>query len=260
MILPKGTSLSDFCIRLAAFTKYLVEAASKKEKVPAPSLKTPPNNINPKAYEKYWKEFVKKYEAVWSKYKKDIDKQWACCVAIWVNYAVKRKIQPFDTTATQVSQDAKDKLEARVRGARESQLKVLDTLLSRGSRMGVIVKFLKETFLGVEEKKPGVFTIKTQRLVKFEKGIEWDSKDFKSFMAKSNFQRKYGRYVREVKTNTFLSFALDIESERPVVLCINILTKPHIEMILGMSSEKGNKDLLKKGISKYWKSMMRELP
>lgn len=258
MFLPKGASLNDFFRALASSAIQVVSAAAKKAKAPPPSLKNPPNNVNPKAKEKYWKEFVKKYESVWKKYNKDVDKQWSCCVAIWVNYVIKRKMQPFDSNSNQVGQETREKLDTRVRSARNTQLKALEVLLSRGSRMGVVSKFLKETFRSIEEKKPGEFSILTQRVMKLEKGIEWDSKEFKAFMSKSNFQRKYGKYVRDVKTNASLVIMLDEETERPLVLLRNVLTKSYAEMLLNIPNERGNKEALKKGLVKFWKSMLRE--
>lgn len=259
MYLPKNIPFREFFAALVAAASTVVEAATKKVKEPAPSIKNTPNNINPKAQEKYWKEFVQKYESVWSKYKKEVDRQWACCVAIWVNYCVKRKIQPFSTNANQVGQETKEKLEDRVEGARRAQIRALDVLQNKGVRRGIISKFLKETFRSIEEKKPGEFIITTQRAIRLDKTVEWDSREFRLFMNKSNFQRKMLKYVRTVKTNADLVVMMDEEIGRPVVIFRNILTKAYAEMLLNIPSSRDNKDTIKKGLTKYWKALIRRV-
>ena len=249
MLLPVGYSFADFCTALLA----------APDGTPAPSVKYPPNGINPKAQDKYWKEFVGKYKKVWGKYASDVERQWACCVAIWINYCVKRKVQPFDPNAAQVSKEAREKLEDRAENARVAQLNLLDALVSSGVRKGVVAKSLKETLHSVEERKPGEYTVLTQRVLVLEKGIEYNSQEFKLFMDKRNFQRKAGRYMRSVKTNTDVIVQMDDASRKPVVMFRNVLTKAYVEMLLGLSDSKSNKEAAKLGLTKFWKDMIREL-
>lgn len=264
MLLPKGASFEAFIAAMTTITAAMLTAAdatltAATDVIPSPSLKYPPNNINPKAQEKYWKEFVTKYKKTWEKYEGEIDRQWACCVAIWINYCVKRKMQPFDANAAQVTKETKDKLEDRAENARVAQLNAIDSLKTKGVRKGVISKFLKETFSAIEEKKPGEYTITSKRVMVLEKGIDWTSQEFKLFMDKSNFQRKAGRYIRPVKTNTDVIVQLDDETNKPVLIFKNMLTKPYVEMLLGLPSSKDNKAKLLTELTKYWKSMIRDL-
>ena len=255
MKLPAGLTLAHF---VEALGRGSVITAAKAKAV-LPDLKTPPDGINPKALDKYWKEFVTKYSSVWGKYKKEPERQWACCVAIWVNYCLKRKIQPFDANATTVTQETKDKIEDRTENARVAQLNAIDSLLSKGARKGIVSKFLKETFGSIEEPKPGSYTITSKRVMVLEKGIEFDSKSFRDFMVKSNFQRKAGKYVRPVKTNTDVMVMFDPDLERPVVVMRNNVTLAYAEMLLGLPSAKSNREKVKAGLVKFWKSLIRDL-
>lgn len=255
MKLPAGVSFMDF---IAALGRNSIITAAKA-KAPVPSLKVPPEGINPKARDKYWKEFVTKYESVWGRYKKEPERQWACCVAIWVNYCLKRKVQPFDANAATVTQETKDRIEDRTENARVAQLNAIDSLRSKGARKGIVSKFLKETFASIEEPKPGSLVVTSKRVMVLEKGIEYDSKEFRAFMDKSNFQRKAGRYVRPVKTNTDVVIQFDLDLKRPVLLLRNTLTSAYAEMLLGIPSSKGNRDKVKAGLAKYWKSLIRDL-
>ena len=255
MKLPAGVIFTDF---IAALGRVSVITAAKA-KAPIPSLKVPPEGINPKAHDKYWEAFVTKYESVWGRYKKEPERQWACCVAIWVNYCLKRKVQPFDANASTVTQETKERIEDRTENARVSQLNAIDSLLSRGSRKGIVSKFLKETFASIDEPKPGSLVVTSKRIMVLEKGIEFDSKEFRAFMEKSNYQRKAGRYIRPVKTNTDVIVQFDTELNRPVLLLRNTLTAAYAEMLLGIPASKGNRDKVKTGLIKYWKSLIRDL-
>lgn len=254
MFLPEGTTLTEFIVALGA-----VHLTAAKKDIILPSLKSPPNGANPKAVDKYWKEYVTKYDSIWKKYKGDAERQWACCVAIWVNYCLKRKIQPFDANASTVTQETQDKLVDRTASARSTQLNAVHSLISKGTKKGAISKVLKETFVSIEEPKPGEFVITTKRIVVLDKGLDFNSTPFRNFMDKCSFQRKAGKYIRPTKTNTDVILQMDEEVERPVLILRNKITQAYAEMLLGIKEKSTSREAVKKALTKYWKSLIRDV-
>lgn len=255
MFLPLGFSLEKFFSILQAKASVIIQAA----KVVLPGLKTPPKGINPDAEKKYWKEYVNKYSHVWEKYKNEPERAWACCVAIWTNYCLKRRIQPFNPAATMANEETRDTLINRILSAREAQIKLADTLLTRGVRKGIFSKYLKETLESVSENRPGVYTILTKRGIKLEKGVEFGDDAFKNLMALSSFQRKAGVYVRNVRANTDVIIRINPDTEKPELVFKNVITKAMAEIVLEMEPEKGNNDKVKSRLTLNWKYMMKQI-
>lgn len=254
MFLPLGYPINKFYEILANSANTISLTAA--DKVVLPGLKTPPNGINPAAQKKYWAEFVTKYSSTWQRYKNEPDRAWACCVAIWTNYCLKRKTQPFDASATQVNEDNRETLIRRTVSARKSQLKLAESLLTRGIQKGLISRFLKETFVSASENKPGVYTMLSRRIIKLEKGVDFDSQEFRDFMTKKSFKRRLGIYTRNTKTNTDVIVCIDQDLQQPVIVFKNVLTKAYAEIMLEIPPAKGNNEEVKNDLIKAWKYLI----
>lgn len=257
MYLSAGYPLQSFYKTMHEVASVLVAAVKG---VILPDLKAPPQGINPDAQKKYWKEFVNKYKDVWMRYRNEPERAWACCVAIWTNYCLKRRTQPFNAATATSSEETQETLLNRTLSAREAQVKLANSLLTRGVRKGVFAKFLKETFVSVKENKPGSFIFLSRMFVKLEKGVEYGDKAFKDLMTQCNFIRKKGAYIRNVRANTDVIVHLDPETEKPAVVFKNTFAKAYIDLMLQIPSDKENTEKVKSEMVKIWKKVIKQIP
>lgn len=257
MYLSADYPLHKFYQALQETARVVVTAAKN---ILLPNAKTPPQGINPDAEKKYWKEFCEKYQDVWMRYKKEPERVWACCVAIWTNYCLKRRTQPFNATAATSSEETQDTLINRAVSAREAQVKLANSLLSKGVRKGVFSKFMKETFVSVKENKPGSFVMLSRMFVKLEKGVEYGDAAFKELMTACSFVRKRGAYIRNVRANTDVIVHLDPDTEKPAVVFKNTFAKAYGELMLQVTPDKDNTEKVKAELVKVWKHIIKEIP
>jgi hypothetical protein len=253
MFLPEGTTADDFIVALASVKKYITRTEwvavkkAAKDALAYPTPKNPIKGINPLAYEKHWKEFCTKYSKVWRKY--EGEDAWACCVAIWRNYCLKRKIMPFDTTAQSLNKDTRKTLADRIKGARQAQLDRIETLLTKGIEKEVIKGALKESFVGIGNPKPGVFTATTRKKLKLVKGITFASSSFSQWLLKAGFTKARGKYTKNLRAGADIIVYMD-EGD-PFIYLLTTITRPHLQYLLDTQESDATK--LTSQFAKYWK-------
>lgn len=259
MYLSLNVPIQTFFQNLIQISAAKAKQVAKAVSTVLPSLKAPPKGINQEAQKRYWKEFVNKYKEVWDRYSEEPERAWACCVAIWTNYCLKRKVQPFNPSATQVNEDTREKLVERVISARKAQLALANSLLTRGVKKGLFSKFLKETFVSVNENKPGEYTILTRKYIKLEKGVEFNSAAFKDFLTKNSFRKRLSTYSRNVRANADVIIHLEPDTQKPAIYFKNVLTRSYAEIMLDVEHDKNNSDKIIPELIKAWKYVVRNV-
>ena len=248
LTLPNGVGIRDL---LSILTTPLLSAAQRPV---LPSLKHPPKGINPEALNTLWPAFVEKYEDTWER-SPTVEKKWACCVAIWINYCLKRKVQPFSVSpdTETVNADTQEKLDTRIKSARADQLNAVDSLADACALAGIFKKKYKEVFYSVEQGQ-GEFTILTK--IKMTLNVPFISKEFKGILRKKNFRKVDGGYRKLVKTNTSV-FVWDSDKPNDAeIFLVNRVTQPYAENILNQRGE--SVESLKLGLTRYWKRIIKE--
>lgn len=247
------------------FTLLAAPKKAKRIKYPSPSL--PFNGINESAKNKYWAEFCKKYGKVWRKYD-DEETVWACAVAIWRNYCLKRKVSPFSASDPALAADTREELNKRAEGARTSQIEFSKKLIGYGVKNGLWKRALVEVIDGAERIKPGIFKSFSVRKLMLEKEV--GDKEIAGFLVGKGFTFKKsdtGNYP----LFTQQTFVKNLKAGADVVVVkvddnwflgfLNTYTAPHLKYLLNLPESKMKDDkAVSVGLLKFVKSLKKKLP
>lgn len=233
-------------------------AASKPTYDKPPSLKNYPPNINVGSLD-LWPEFFKKYGKT-CKAAGTLDKQWACCIAIWRNYTMKRRKSPFDSKASYLNQDTQDYMLKRMSSSRKEMNMLANRTLRVLKKNGFITKVLRERIVGVEystlKKRFNLTTGMTVRLT-----VPFKSSDFKAALKAAGYAAKLGTMVRSSDKGQDIVFAAGEKENSTTMMLTQYFNEQQVKFMIGASDEDlKNRDKIIRKLAVFLKNIVKEQP
>lgn len=237
-----------------------------------PSLSNYPTNISKVGLKDYWKGFCEKYSSKWKTFI-SIDESWACAIAIWRNYALKRDVPPFDASPSVYNEDLRNELMVRFRKARKESVSSLQAIFAVCKKAGLFTTLMKERLLDITFLN-GYHTIRTWCKVKLNKELAQLPTEkvildntlaynlmHHGFKRETQGFRKPDKYTKDVRASTKLIFT---DNDDSVGFMIQVkLTAQHYSNLIGFTTaqmKSPNSGGANKAMGKLQKQIMKQYP
>lgn len=224
-----------------------------------PSAANWPPNINPKALE-LWPEFIRKYGKVCKDAGTTLDKQWACALAIWRNYTIKRRVAPFDAKASYLNQDTQDYMLKRTEASRRDLSKMAIQVVKKLTKQGLVKRATKERVVGVD------YSVLKKRYnltsgIPLKLTTEYKSADFRSAIKTLGFTYRSGLFVRATDKGHDLFVIQGEGDDSAVLLMTQYFNEQQVKFILGIQDEAlKNRDAIVRKLAVFLKTVVKDQP